>query len=432
MTSELYKFLLKNIKILLLMVKDTILYDLLGVNPNANIDDINKAYKKLALKYHPDKNINNLEESSKKLQDINQAKEILTNPEKRNMYDQIGMDYVNGAVPQQQNINPEDLFGMFNGFPGHPFAQQRQRQQPKENVVINKQVTLEEIYNEMSVPVTFNQKYYCSPCNGEGTSDGNPSKCTTCDGNGVIIRIIQQGPMIQQIQTGCHVCNGSGKSKNAANVCKICNGDGYKIKETKVNIPLKNGLSHGQRVQIPNHGHNLKDGKTDLIIVIDEKPHDIFKRKGNNLFITLEIKLYQAIFGFEKIINHLDNRKLHISHSGKTEFETIRKIENEGMHILNGSGGKGDLYIKFIIKLPTINDIDTGSKLQFLLKSLEPEELKTETLIKNTKNNYIKTLLLNSDMDTYNREINKEDIPPQQEQQQFHHFQHQQPQCTQQ
>jgi DnaJ family protein A protein 2 len=350
------------------------------------------------------------------------------------MYNQLGMDFVNGAIPQQQHVNPEDLFGMFGGgFPGNPFMN-AQRQQQKENIVVNKEVTLEEIYNEQNVPVQFEQKQFCSPCKGEGTKNGESSKCAGCDGRGISIRIIQQGPMIQQIQTPCNTCYGSGKSKSASNLCSICNGEGYKIKEVRVNIPLKNGLTHGHQIQIPNHGHNLKEGKTDLVIVINEKTHSIFKRKGNDLFINVELKLFQALYGFDKIIDHLDKRKLHISHSGKTEYETVRKISGEGMHILNGSGGKGDLYIKFTIKLPNVNDFDTSSKLQYLLKTVDTEESTNETIIKNSKNNYVKTILLNSDLETFNRE------PPKEDHHHGHHQAHQahqahqerfQQQCTQ-
>jgi DnaJ-class molecular chaperone len=406
------------------MVRDSTLYDLLGVQFNASTEEISKAYKKLAFKYHPDKNRDDLEEASKKLQEINQAKEILTNPEKRNMYDQVGMDYVNGAVPQQQHVNSEDLFGMFGG--GNPFMNARRQQQQKENIVINKEVTLEEIYNEAVVSVNFEQKHYCSQCKGEGTKDGKSNKCLSCDGNGVVIRIIQQGPMIQQIQTVCNICHGSCKSKSAGDNCTLCNGECYKIKEVKANIPLKNGLSHGQQVQIPNHGHNLKDGKTDLIIIINEKPHSIFSRKGNNLFITLELKLFQAIYGFDKIIEHLDNRKLHISHTGRTDYDTVRKINGEGMHILNGSGGKGDLYIKFTIKLPTLNEVEVSSKLQYLLKIVDNDESNNETIIKNSKNNYVKTILLNSDMDSFNKDYSRDESHQQQQQhhQQHHHQQH--------
>jgi DnaJ family protein A protein 2 len=289
------------------------------------------------------------------------------------------------------------------------------RQQQKENIVITKEVTLEEIYNEVVVPVNFEQKQYCSQCKGEGTKDGRSSKCSTCDGRGVMVKIIQQGPMIQQIQMPCNTCYGSGKSKSAGDNCSLCNGECYKIKEVKANIPLKNGLSHGQQVQIPNHGHHLKDGKTDLIIVINEKPHNVFKRKGNDLFITIELKLFQAIYGFDKIIEHLDKRKLHISHTGRTEYDTVRKISGEGMHILNGSGGKGDLYIRFTIKLPNTSDFEISSKLQYLLKTMENEESNNETMIKNSKNNYVKTVLLNSDMESFNREYSREEHHPQHE-----------------
>jgi len=402
------------------MVKDNSLYDLLGVQSNASVEEINKAYKKMAFKYHPDKNRDNLDEASKKLQEINQAKEILSNEEKRNMYDQLGMDYVNGAVPQQQQINPEDLFSMFGGFPGHPFMNvRRQQQQQKENIIINKEVTLEEIYNEAHVPVNFEQKYYCFQCNGEGTKDGILNKCQTCDGNGVVIRRIQQGPIIQQIQTGCHNCNGSGKAKDVVDKCDACNGNGYKLREVRTNIPLKNGLSHGQQIQIPKQGHHLKDGKTDLFIIINEKPHPIFKCKGNDLFITLELTLGQAIYGFHKTIEHLDKRKLLLEFSEKTEYNTVKKIVGEGMYILNGSGNKGDLYIKFIFKLPSINNTDISNKLQYLLKTLDNEETLNETNIKNSKNNYIKTILINSDIKTFDKEYNKDE---QQQQQQQHHF----------
>ena len=126
----------------------------------------------------------------------------------------------------------------------------------------------------------------------------------------------------------------------------------------------------------------------DEIIIINEKPHSIFKRKGNDLFITIELKLFQAIFGFDKIIEHLDKRKLHISHTNRTEHDTVRKIAGEGMHILNGSGGKGDLYIKFTVKLPLTNDFEVSSKLQYLLRTLDNEESMNETIVKNSKNNY--------------------------------------------
>jgi len=407
------------------MVRDTTLYDRLKISPNANNNEIMKAYKKLAIQMHPDKNPDD-ENANTKFQDLNAAKEILTNPEKRKMYDDVGMDYVNGNAPQQQSINPEDLFSMFGGggFPGgHHFGQMK-RQQQKENIIINQEISLEDIYNENTIQVSFQQKQMCTTCKGEGTKDGKTSTCNVCDGRGVRVQVVQMGPMIQQIQSPCHNCQGSGKMNDSSNKCTTCSGACYKTKDVRVNIPLKNGLSNGQQIQIPGHGHNLKDGKTDLVIVVNEKPHSIFKRINNDLCLEIELKLYQAIFGFDKIIDHLDKRKLHISFNGKTEHGTIRRIPEEGMKILNSnSNNKGDMIIKFNIKLPSISNSDTANKLLYLLKIIDQDESNNETIIKNTKNDYVKTILLDTNNDPF---TNPQQSQPEPEQ---HHHQQQQ-QCV--
>lgn len=392
------------------MVKDTTLYNRLEVPENASNAEIMKSYKKLAIKNHPDKNPDD-PNASVKLQELNQAKEILLDAEKRKIYDQVGMDYVNGNAPQQGGINPEDLFNMFGGggFPGvggFPFQNMRRQQQQKENVVINQEVSLEDIYNESTIGVTFQQKQICVQCKGEGSKDGRPTKCGTCDGRGVRVQVVQMGPMIQQIQSGCNVCNGSGRAADISNKCGLCNGDCYKSKEVRINFPLKNGLSNGQQIQIPGHGHHLKDGKTDLVVVINEKPHSRFKRVNNDLCIEVELKLYQAIFGFDKTIEHLDKRQLHISHTGKTEQGSLKRIPGEGMKILNGNNNKGDLIIKFVIKLPSLDNSENANKLLYLLKTLDQDEANNETKIKNSKSNYIKTIMLNTDNDPFANQQN--------------------------
>jgi DnaJ family protein A protein 2 len=404
------------------MVKDTTLYDRLEVSENASNNEIMKSYKKLAIKNHPDKNPDD-PNASVKLQELNQAKEILLDSEKRKMYDQIGMDYVNGNVPQQAGINPEDLFNMFGGggFPGGGFPFQNMRkQQQKENVVINQEVSLEDIYNEATIGVTFNQKQLCTQCKGEGSKDGRPTKCGTCDGRGVRVQVVQMGPMIQQIQSGCNVCNGSGRVADPSNRCNLCNGEGNKSKEVRINFPLKNGLSNGQQIQIPGHGHHLKDGKTDLVVVIKEKPHPRFKRINNDLCVEVELKLFQAIFGFDKVIEHLDKRQLYISQTGKTEYGSLKRIPGEGMKILNGNNNKGDLIIKFKIKLPSLDNAENANKLLYLLRTLDQDEANNETKIKGSKSNYIKTIMLNTDIDPFTNPQNtnspQQDEGPQQQQ----------------
>jgi DnaJ-class molecular chaperone len=400
------------------MVKDNTLYDRLEVSSSSSNIEIMKSYKKLAIKNHPDKNPDD-PNASIKLQELNQAKEILLDAEKRKMYDQIGMDYVNGNAPQQ-SMNPEDLFNMFGGgFPGNPFQNNR-RQQKKEHVVINQEVSLEDIYNEATISVSFQQKQLCSSCKGEGSRDGKPQDCGPCNGRGVRIQVIQMGPMIQQVQSPCNICNGSGKTINPNNRCSICNGEGHKTKEVKINFPLKNGLSNGQQIQIPGHGHHLKDGKTDLIVIINEQIHPKFKRVNNDLHTEVELKLFQAIFGFDKIIEHLDKRKLHINHIGMTDFGSFKRIPGEGMKVLNGNGN-GDLIIKFNIKLPPLDNSENTNKLLYLLKILDYEESQNETMIKNSKTNYVKTILLDTNNESFNSSNNQPQMQEETHQQQCVH-----------
>jgi len=412
------------------MVKDNTLYDRLGVSPNASENDILKSFKKLALKYHPDKNPDN-PEAQKKFQEINQAREILSNSEKRNMYDQIGMEYVNNEGQPQGGMNPEDIFNMFNGgsFGGHSFGSHsfgghsfgghsfggtpfgfngQQRRTEQENIIINQEVTLEQIYNEETIQIQFQQKHICSICNGEGTADGTPSTCKVCNGMGVMIQRIQMGPMIQQIQQTCPHCKGKGTTLATENKCNDCHGKCYKVKDVRINIPLKNGLTNGQQIQLPGHGHNLKEGKTDLIIVINEKENNMFKRNGSDLIINVKLNLYQALFGFDKIITHLDKRKLHISHTGKTNYNTYRKITNEGMKNLN-KGSKGDLILQFTIDLIDIDlSNENSEKLLTLLKSFDQEEHENELKIINNKSSYVNTFMINTD---YNNETKEQEQP---------------------
>jgi DnaJ family protein A protein 2 len=210
------------------------------------------------------------------------------------------------------------------------------------------------------------------------------------------------GPMIQQVQSTCGNCRGTGKISTPGNICNECGTNGFKIKDVAVNVPLKNGLANGQQIQLQNIGHNLKDGKTDVIIVIHEKDHSQFKRDGNNLVIDIELKLYQALFGFDKLIKHLDGRQLHISHTGVTNYGIKRKIQNEGMNDLR-SGGKGDLIINFTFKLPIINKPDIIQNLQYNLKTINQEESNKEVEIRVNNSKYIKTIMTDYKEEQHNR-----------------------------
>jgi DnaJ-class molecular chaperone len=224
------------------------------------------------------------------------------------------------------------------------------------------------------------------------------------------------GPMIQQIQSHCGNCRGSGKISIPNNICNECNAEGFKICEAQVGVPLKSGLSNGQQIQLQHMGHNLKDGKTDIIIVIHEKEHKDFKRDGNNLILNIELKLFQALFGFDKIIKHLDNRELYISHTGITDYGTKKKICGEGMADLK-TKVKGDIIINFTFKLPIINKPDIIQNLQYNLKTINQEESNNEVEIRVNNSKYVKTIMMD-----YKKE--DEEQHQQQHQQQHHHQHH--------
>lgn len=374
------------------MVVDKTLYDRLEIEPTASQEDIKKKSRKLLVKWHPDKNPNNMEEATQKFQEIQEALEILGNPEKRKMYDNIGMNFVKGDNSQDMNNpfgqgSPFGQGGPFGaGFPfGEMFSQSQQQQ--KENLIVKLNVTLEQIYKQETVNLTYNHKMYCVKCNGEGSKDSTKTNCKDCNGKGHVINQIRMGPMIQQIVIPCETCKGKGNIILENNKCEVCNGNGIVTKEKTIPIPLKNGFGNGIKLQLDGKGHHFKNQKTDLVVLINEEPHKNFKRRGNDLFVEVTLKLYQALFGFDKILVHLDGKKLHLHSTGKTDFNSIKKISQEGMVDLR-TGVKGDIIIKFNIELPTITNETLIKELTLLNKK---ESITEKNVLQET--DLVKTLL---------------------------------------
>jgi DnaJ family protein A protein 2 len=395
------------------MVKDTILYDRLEISPDSSEAQIKKAYNKLSKVWHPDRHVNSpaeiKEQATSKFQEIGQAKEVLLDEKKRQIYDQIGMDMFKNGMDQDDAHHGPNPFADFGnifgagfpfGMPGMPgMGGMGPRQSAPEDIMEKIDVTLEQIYNEETVNFTYKQKVYCTKCEGEGSKDGKATKCVGCDGKGMKVNIMRIGNMIQQSVGECNVCKGKGKVISDSNKCETCSGKCYTIKEKSIQIPLKSGLSHGNKITLSGKGNQFKNTKTDLILVINEKTHELFKRLDNNLFIDIELKLYQALFGFDKIINHLDGRKLHISSSSKTDFNTIRKISGEGMKSLQ-TGNKGDLHIRFTVELPNFVNLpgETKTQLKSILQTFDKQEVQSESQVSKTQN-LTKTILTDCKQD---------------------------------
>lgn len=328
------------------MVHETGYYDLLGVSPTASADEIKKAYRKLALKYHPDKNPN----EGERFKLISQAYEVLSDPKKRDLYDQGGEQAIKEGG-MSGGHNPMDIFNMFFGGGGR-----MQRERRGKNVVHQLSVALEEVYNGATRKLALQKNIICEKCEGYGGKKGALEKCSTCKGRGVQVRVQQIGPgMIQQIQSMCSDCQGQGEKFNSKDRCKKCNG--HKVERVKkiLEVHIDKGMKDGQKITFQGEGDQepgLEPG--DVIIVLDQKDHEVFQRQGDDLNTKMEIKLVEALCGFRKTITTLDNRTLVINSTPGQVIKSneIKCVQNEGMPIYRDPFEKGQLFINFQVEFP--------------------------------------------------------------------------------
>ena len=400
------------------MTKDSILYDRLNVKTNSSKSEIKKAYRKLSLKWHPDKNPGN-KQAEEKFKEISEAYQILSDDEKRKMYDNIGIDFLKGG---DNGFDPNSIFEQFFGGMGGMggFGMRGfEREEENKDCYTKVEVSLEDIYNEKKIKIDYKIKSYCKYCDGFGTKNKTNSKCDVCDGKGKVLKVMQMGPMIQQMVSHCDKCNGTGIFIEHNNRCLQCNGNKFIVKEKQIEIPLKNGLKTGNKIHLERKGHHFKEGKTNLIIEVFQKKHDKFNRDGNNLIIKEEIMLYQSLIGFNKIITHLDGSKIYVKHKDIIKEGDVKILKNYGMTDLN-SNKKGDLHIIFSVKYPDLNLLNSKESvlLKALLAKMEKDELDNEDkIIKNKEKLKIHNLENYQEQDYEN----EENIPRHHQEQQCVH-----------
>lgn len=399
------------------MVKDTKLYDVLGVKTDAKDNDLKKAYHKLSIKWHPDKNPDNKEEATTKFQEISEAYSILSDPEKRSMYDQIGMDFIKNQ-DGGPGMDPSDIFSQFFGgnspFGGAPFGfnfnQGKPNQEKNDDIQIKLNVTLSQIYNEETINVNYPQKIYCKDSDGTGSKRKIKPKCPDCNGQGKKVQVVRMGPMIQQMIQDCQKCRGSGIFISPEDKCDSCSGKGYTVKSKTIQLPLRNGLDNGNKIQLEKKGNHFKDGKTNLIIQINVLPDNTFKRDGSTLITEVKLELYQSLFGFDKVVKHLDGSLLHISSSSKIEDGDSRIIRNKGMMDLR-TKKHGDLLIIFKVNYPKVDnyEVEEINILKKLLSKNCQNEIETEDKIKSGEIKSTKTILENFSNDIFNETTNDQE-----------------------
>ena len=331
-------------------------YQLLGISKNASDAQIKKAYRAAALKNHPDKG-----GDPEIFKEISMAYETLSDSEKKHIYDQYGEEGLKKGGKSRQNYNNPfnmftDMFG--NGF---NFVHQRSKQKQKQKCPnINKTftLTLEEIYRGIIARISSNYQEICTKCKGKGIKDGvGASQCSSCQGQGskVFLRMIRPGIM-QQVYTSCDQCNSTGKHIPNGNECTVCHGNQTVQSHKNMNLNLPAGISSKDTIIIQGQGHQHPDKiPGDIKIQIQEHPHPIFKRNGNDLIVEKTINLLDAISGFQFPLIMLDGKEKIIQcHSIINSHKDSTKILiNQGIPHRNNSGIKGSLIFKFQVEYPT-------------------------------------------------------------------------------
>jgi DnaJ family protein A protein 2 len=344
------------------MVKETKFYETLGVSPDATEEDIKRAYRKLALKYHPDKN----KEASaqEKFKEISVAYDVLSDPEKRKRYDNFGEK----GAGMEAGVDPTDIFAQF-------FGGSSRRGEPKPKDIVHElPVALEQFYNGKVIKLAINRDRLCDACNGTGSNKpGVDAKCRDCGGRGVQVITRQLGPgFVQQMQVQCRGCNGKGSSLKPEDRCTKCHGEQV-VKDKKVfEVNVEKGMKRGDNVTFRGEGDQIPGVRLagDIIIILDQKPHERFTRKGSHLLMEQTISLAQALTGFALTITHLDGRVLCIRPPANTCIDPSKlwAINREGMPLpRTGGSERGSLIISFKVQYPqSLSDAD-GALLRKVL-----------------------------------------------------------------
>ncbi len=386
------------------MVKDTKLYDELEIKPDANEQEIRSAYKKLSKIWHPDKNQHRIEEATEKFRKISEAYTILNDSDKRSQYDQFGT--VDDNIPS--NFDPRDIFSMFSGMSGMPDmpGMPGMRRQRQEDCIVEQLVTLEELYNNKKIEIKYEQKSSCNKCNGYGSKDGLKHECSSCNGRGMSVRMMRQGPMVQQLMAPCNDCQGSGEGNSRNNLCDECNGHKFILKDKIFELQLNRNMINNNRIILENKGHHLKTGKTNLVIILKEQPHPVFKRTGKDLHIDIKLRLFQSLYGFNKLITHLDGRNILLKYDDMIKnMKTTMKIYNEGIG--------GDLYVHINTCMPKLDRLDENENnilKKLLIKAHLSEYTKEQNLIKNA-NKCVTVNLIEVDEPTVNQQEEFNEVP---------------------
>jgi len=352
------------------MTKDY--YEILGISKNATKEEIKKAYKKLAMKYHPD--VSKEKDAAEKFKKISEAYAVLSDEEKRKQYDTFGSDAFRQAYSQEdifRGSDFEDIFGdLFGGssiFDMFFGGGRRSRRKVGVNVRHDIELTFEEAAFGAEKKIDIERHEKCKTCDGTGAKGKDMITCPDCHGSGAIRKTHRTPFGMFSQTTACKACQGEGEVMKEA--CSDCNGRGVLVKERKITVKIPEGVNTGHTLRLSGEGESVRNGPNgDLFVVIHVKPHKLFQRDEDDVYFELPISFSQAALGEEIEIPTLRGKaKLKIPAGAQSE--TVFRLKGEGIKNINGYG-KGDQYVKVKISTP----VKLSKKEKDLFKELSKLE----------------------------------------------------------
>ncbi len=350
-------------------------YEVLGVSRTATKDEIKKAYRKLALQFHPDKNPDN-KDAEEHFKEVNEAYEVLSNDDKRRRYDQFGHAGVGSSAASggggQYGGGASDLGDIFSAFNdmfsggrqrggGAPFGFEEvfggggRRGQasvgiPGTDLKIKLKLTLEEVAKGVEKTLKIKKQVTCKECNGSGSKSGASESCPTCHGAGEVRQASKTmfGQFVNIV--ACPKCGGEGRI--IKDRCPACYGEGIKLGEVTVKVTVPAGVESGNYLTLRGQGNSGPRGGApgDLIVVIEEIPHELFSRNGNDVIYTLAVSFPDLVLGTKVEVPTLDGA-IKLTIPPATQPETMLRIAGHGIGHLRGSG-RGDQYVKVNVYVP--------------------------------------------------------------------------------
>lgn len=337
-------------------------YKILGVDKNASKDDIKKAYRKLAMKYHPDKNQGD-KEAEKKFKDAAEAYEVLRDDSKRASYDRYGTVDSGNPFSNGFGYDMNDIFSQFGDIFGSAFNKRYKRQSIGSDLRIRVSLTIDDILNGVNKKIKYKRNISCQTCSGKGGTDIRD--CIPCDGTGRR-QVVKNTPFGQiRQETQCPDCSGSGQI--VSNKCSDCKGTGAKLVDEVVDIDIPKGVSGGMQLKMKDYGNYIRDGiPGDLIIIIDEIKENYFRRENNNIIIEKDISVIDAIVG-SSINIKTPHGDIPINIQPGTQHDHQVKMTGKGIPDINY--GLGDLYVVIKVKIPTNINLEEKKILEKLSNS---------------------------------------------------------------